>query len=119
MLMGNKTKKAKVFMGSRSVSYHDDLIERLKDPNYRVGYINTALKDGDPHILLAVLENCVEATGGVPKLAKAIHVSPKGVYTMFSDKGNPRWENLNKILETLGLRINVSHAHRKKELAHA
>jgi DNA-binding phage protein len=37
---------------------------------------------------------------------------------MFSGKGNPRWENLNKILETLGFRINVSLA-KKKVLARA
>lgn len=105
-------------MGNRSVSYHEDLIERLKDPELRVAYVNAALKDGDPSILLAVLEDCAEAMGGVPKLAKAIHVSPQAVYKMFSGKGNPRWENLNKILETLGFRINVSIA-KKKVLARA
>jgi probable addiction module antidote protein len=104
-------------MGNRSVSYHDDLIERLKDPEERVAYVNAALIDGDPKILLSVLEDCVEAMGGVPKLAKQVHVSPQAVYKMFSDKGNPRWTNLNRILETLGFRINVSLTKRKT-LAH-
>lgn len=104
-------------MGNRSVSYHDDLIERLKDPEERVAYVNAALIDGDPKILLSVLEDCVEAMGGVPKLAKQVHVSPQAVYKMFSDKGNPRWTNLNRILETLGFRINVSLT-KKKTLAH-
>jgi probable addiction module antidote protein len=105
-------------MGKRSVSYHKDLLERLKDPEQRVAYVNAALNDGDPSILLAVLEDCAEAMGGVPKIAKAIHVTPQAVYKMFSGKGNPRWENLSKLLLAFGFRINVSAAN-KKVLAHA
>ncbi len=95
-------------MGNRSVSYHDDLIERLKNPEHRIGYINAALEDGDPKILLSVLEDCAEAMGGVAWLAKETHLTRPAIYKIISKKGNPRWDSLAKILSAFNLRINVS-----------
>ncbi len=105
-------------MGNRSVSYHDDLIERLKTPERRIGYINAALADGDPKILLSVLEDCAEAMGGVGWLARETKLSRPAIYKIISNKGNPRWDSLTKVLAAFGLRINVSDS-KKKELAHA
>ena len=105
-------------MGNRSVSYHDDLMERLKNPEQRIGYINAALEDGDPQILMSVLEDCAEAMGGVGWLAKETHLSRPAIYKIISDKGNPRWDSLTKVLSAFGLRINVSGS-KKKTLAQA
>jgi probable addiction module antidote protein len=105
-------------MGNRSVNYHNDLIERLKSQEQRIGYINAALEDGDPKILLAVLEDCAEAMGGVAWLAKETHLSRPAIYKIMSDKGNPRWDTLAKVLAAFDLRINVSFS-KKRTLAHA
>jgi hypothetical protein len=51
-------------MGKRSSSYKEYLINKLKDPKERAGYINAALEDGDPDILLACLNDCAKAMGG-------------------------------------------------------
>jgi len=92
----------------RSNSYRQVLLKRLKTPRHRESYINAALKDGDPKILLAVLEDCAEAMGGVAWLAKETHLSRPAIYKVFSDKGNPRWDSLAKVLSAFDLRINVS-----------
>jgi probable addiction module antidote protein len=105
-------------MGNRSESYREYLLKRLKDPKERVGYINAALEDGDPKILLAVLEDCAEAMGGVAWLAKQTHLSRPAIYKIISDKGNPRWDSLAKVLSAFHLRINVTLS-KKKHLAHA
>lgn len=104
-------------MGKRSESYKEYLLERLKEPKHREAYVNAALKDGDPKILLSVLEDCVEAMGGVAWLAKQTHLSRPAIYKIISDKGNPRWDNLAKVLSAFNFRINVSLTH-KKALAH-
>ena len=104
-------------MGNRSDSYKKLLLERLKEPKHREAYVNAALKDGDPKILLAVLEDCAEAMGGVAWLAKETHLSRPAIYKIISDKGNPRWDSLAKVLSAFDLRINVSLS-KKKELAH-
>ena len=105
-------------MGKRSDNYKELLLERLKVPKYREAYINAALKDGDPKILLAVLEDCANAMGGVAWLAKETRLSRPAIYKIISDKGNPRWDNLAKVLSAFDLRINVSFA-KKKEPVHA
>lgn len=100
-------------MGNRSDSYKELLLERLKVPKHREAYINAALKDGDPKILLAVLEDCAEAMGGVAWLAKETHLSRPAIYKIISDKGNPRWDSLIKVLSAFDLRINVSLSKKK------
>ena len=90
----------------------------MKEPKHREGYVNAALKDGDPKILLAVLEDCAEAMGGVAWLAKQTHLTRPAIYKIMSEKGNPRWDNLAKVLSAFDFRINVSLT-KKKVLAHA
>jgi probable addiction module antidote protein len=106
-------------MGKRSESYKEFILERLKDPKERVGYINAALEDGDPKILLSVLEDCVEAMGGISWLSRETHLSRPSLYKIMSKKGNPKYDSLAKVLSAFGLRLNVSLAKSKKELAHA
>lgn len=105
-------------MGRRSDNYKEYLLERLKDPKERVGYINAALEDGDPKILLSVLEDCAEAMGGVSWLARETHLTRPAIYKIISEKGNPRWDTLTKVLSAFGLRINV-YDSKKKVLSHA
>jgi DNA-binding phage protein len=56
--------------------------------------------------------------GGVGWLAKETHLSRPAIYKIISDKGNPRWDSLTKVLSAFGLRINVSGS-KKKTLAQA
>ena len=42
-------------MINKSVSYHKDLIESLRDPIERAAYINSALEDGDLKVSLATV----------------------------------------------------------------
>lgn len=106
-------------MGNRSSNYHDFEIELLKDPQKREAFINEALEEGDPKILLAVLEDCAEAMGGITWLSRVTHLSRPSLYKIMSKKGNPKYDSLARVLSAFGLRLNVSIAKSKKELAHA
>jgi probable addiction module antidote protein len=94
-------------MGNRSESYHDLEIELLKDPKERAGFINAALEDGNPKILLAVLKDCVEAMGGITWLSNETHMTRAAIYKILSTEGNPKYDSLLKVLAPLGLRLNV------------
>ena len=48
-------------MMPRSISYHEELIEALKDPLEAAPYIEVVLEEGDPKMLRKALKNVVEA----------------------------------------------------------
>ena len=49
---------------SKSIDYHDYLIETLKNPKEAAGYLNAALEDDEIDGFLEALRNVVEAHGG-------------------------------------------------------
>ena len=81
-------------MGNRSADYQAWLIGRLKNPKEMAGYINAALEDGDPKILLAVLKDCVEAMGGISWLSRETHMTRAAIYKILSAEGNPKYDSL-------------------------
>lgn len=103
-------------MGNRSESYKDYLIESLKDPEERAAYINAALEDGDPDILLTCLNNCAKAMGGKTWLAHEAHLSRQAITAIVSKDGNPKYRNLTRVLAPMGLRfkVEVTGTARKK-----
>lgn len=43
------------------VSYHEDLLERLRDPEYAAGYLNAVLEEGDEAAFQLALRDVAEA----------------------------------------------------------
>ena len=91
----------------RTRKYRDYLKKKIKDPVERAAYINAALEDGEPKILLAVLKDCVESMGGVSWLSGETHMTRAAIYKILSNEGNPKYDSLLKVLTPLGLRLNV------------
>jgi probable addiction module antidote protein len=108
-------------MQKKSSSYKEYLLNKLKDPKERAGYINAALEDGDPDILLACLNDCAKALGGKTWLAKEAHLSRQAITAIVSKDGNPKYRNLTRVLAPMGLRFKVEATvpTRKKQLARA
>ena len=52
----------------RSVSYHDKLIQDLKDPLEAAAYIEVALEENEPKFLSKAIKNVIEAQGGIEHL---------------------------------------------------
>ncbi|MFA6318791.1 MAG: addiction module antidote protein [Elusimicrobiota bacterium] len=92
------------------ISYHDDLIERLKDPEYALGYLNLCLEDGDDGVFLLALHNVAEAHGGLRKLAKKTGLNREHLFRMLSKKGNPRLCSLRQLVAALGLKLTLQPA---------
>ena len=92
---------------ARSVSYHDELMKALRGPAERAEYVNAAMEDGDPKVLLKALRNVAEATGGMQHLARKAKLSRESLYKMLSPRGNPELSSLERVLRSLGLGLRV------------
>ncbi|MBM3883989.1 MAG: putative addiction module antidote protein [Verrucomicrobia bacterium] len=89
-------------------SYRDDLLVRLRDPDYAAEYLNQVLADKDARAFLIALRDVVEATGGVGQLAEKVRTKRQSLYKVLSRRGNPTLNTLQQILEPIGLRVAVT-----------
>lgn len=94
-----------------TASYHDELIESLKNPKEANLYLRIAMEeyqeDGDTEALLVALRNVTEAKGGMSRLAKKTHLNRQNLYHALSKKGNPTLETFGLILRGLGYRLSI------------
>ena len=89
--------KAAVYKGS-------DYLKKQKDI---VAYLNAALEDGEPAVLLEALRNVAMAKGGMAALARAAGVSRESLYRTLSRQGNPKIDTIMDLLRALGLKLTV------------
>ncbi len=92
----------------KRTQYHEDLIERLKDPKYAMGFLNACLDDKDYGVFLSALRDVAEAFGGMRKLAKKAGISREHLFRMLSKKGNPRLENLQLVVRSFGMKLIIA-----------
>lgn len=98
----------------KSKKYQDWLIEKLKDHDEAVAYLNDALEEslkGDEesqNLFLLAIRNVAEAHGGMAKLAQKAHLRRESLYKTLSDKGNPKWQTLVSLIIALGLNLRLS-----------
>jgi len=89
-------------------NYKDDLIERLKEPDYAAAYLAQVLEEGDKQAFLVALKDVVEAGGGMGILAQHVDIKRPSLYKILSKRGNPMLTTLQDILKPLGLRMSVT-----------
>ena len=103
-LLAGLSKKAPM----RTKVRHDDFMrERLADAEFAAGYLQAAIEDGEPAVLLLALRRIAEARGGIAKLARETGLSREALYRTLSKRGNPRLTSLRAILAASGLRLTV------------
>ena len=99
---------------SASKDYQEWLVEKLKDHDEAVAYLNAALEEslkGDEEsqqVFLIALRNVAEAHGGMALLAKKARVGRESLYKTLSEKGNPKWHTLVSLVIALGLNLRLS-----------
>jgi len=80
----------------------------LKSQADVVAYLNIALEDGEPAVLLEALCNVANAKGGIGALAKATGMSRESLYRTLSRRGNPKIETVMELLSALGLKLTIA-----------
>src|ERR1017187_10017205 len=100
-------------------SYHDSLLQSLKDPDEAAQYLNACLDD-DGRVFLPALRDVAEARGGVRALSRDAHLNRESLYRMLSKSGNPSLDSLSAVLSACGLRLAVQSTalrRRKRRIA--
>ena len=93
-----------------AVSYHDDLLRRLKDPKYAIGYLNACLEDADEGAFLLAVRDVAQVHGGLRQLAKKAGLNREHLFRMLSKSGNPRLHSLRQLIEALGFKLVLKPA---------
>ncbi len=81
--------------------------DHLKTRKDIVAYLNAALEDGEPAVLLEALRNVAQASGGIGTLAKAAGVSRESLYRTLSRRGNPKIDTVMALLRAMGLKLSI------------
>ena len=95
-------------------NFDDLVIEEFKNsPKLADEFLEHALeefqKDGDEKPLLLALKQVTIAKGGFQELANKTGLSRESLYKTLSEKGNPRFTTLKKILEALNCSLYFKH----------
>jgi len=110
--MTKKTAKI-IKKNSASVDYHDSLVERLKDHDHAVAYLNAAIEEslkGDEEsqkLFLIALRNVAEAHGTMSALARRAKLRRESLYRMLSENGNPELHSLTALLHAMGFNLSI------------
>jgi probable addiction module antidote protein len=83
-----------------------DAAEYIKTKEDVMTYLEVALEENDPKLLLAVIGDIARSEGMV-RLAQELNLDRKGLYKAFSEKGNPSFLTVVKVLDNLGFRLRV------------
>ena len=86
-----------------------DPAEHLETDEDIAAYLDAALEDGDPSLVVAVLGDIARARG-MTQLARDAGVGRESLYKALSATGNPEFATVMKVLTALGLRLRVQPA---------
>ncbi len=92
-----------------SVSYRDDLLRRLKEPEFAAGYLSKCLEDDEATFLVA-LRDVAEAHGGLRDLARKTRLNREHLFRMLSKSGNPNLHSLRQLVGAVGLKLALQPA---------
>ena len=83
-----------------------EIIETKEDV---LSFLDGALQEGDPEFLLTTIGH-IARSKGMAQLAKELKLNRTGLYKAFSEKGNPSFTTVVKVLNSLGFRLTVEKA---------
>ncbi|NLM17497.1 MAG: putative addiction module antidote protein [Candidatus Riflebacteria bacterium] len=85
-----------------------DMSENIKTSEDALVYLQTAFEEGEAEDILEVLD-AVARSKGLDDIAKQIGVSRECLGTSLSEKTNPSFADVYKLLEKMGLRLTVKN----------
>ncbi len=83
-----------------------DAAEHLKTAEDMAAYLDAALEDGDPGLIVAALGDIARAKG-MTQLARETGLGRESLYKALSSSGNPEFATILKVVRALGLRLHV------------
>lgn len=90
-------------------TYVWDVVDHLKTEEDMIAYLDAALEDGDPSLIVAALGDIARAKG-MTQVAREAGLGRESLYKALSLSGNPEFASVLKVLSALGLRFHVAPA---------
>lgn len=87
-------------------TYAWDASDHLETKEDIVAYLEAALEDGDPSLVTAALGD-VARSRGMTTIAREAGLGRESLYKALSTEGNPEFSTVVKVLQALGLRLQV------------
>ncbi len=86
-----------------------ELANYVKTSEDVIEHLNAAFAENDIQLILAVLGDLAKSEG-MAEVARKAGVGRESLYKSLNPKGNPSFATIAKILDTLGLQIQVKQA---------
>ena len=84
-----------------------DPAEHLETEEDMAAYLEAALEDGDPALVVAALGD-IERAKGMTQIARDAGLGRESLYKAFSAEGIPSLSTVLKVLRALGLRLHAT-----------
>lgn len=84
-----------------------DAAEFIDSPEHANEYIKAAFDDGDPRVIRMAINDVARAVG-MGKIASQSEVGRQSLYKSLSEDGNPTFETMLKVIQSLGLKMTVT-----------
>ena len=88
-------------------TYLWDAAEHLETKEDIVAYLEAALEDGDPSLVIAALGD-IARSRGMTTIARETGVGRESLYKSLSLEGNPEFATVLKVMQSLGIRLRAT-----------
>ncbi|HEX2888746.1 addiction module antidote protein [Vineibacter terrae] len=86
-----------------------DAAEYLDTDEAIEAYLDEAFQDGDPALIRHALRTAARAKG-MTALARDVGMTREGLYKALGDAGNPSFDAVAKLVQAMGMRLQVKVA---------
>jgi probable addiction module antidote protein len=83
-----------------------DAAEHLTTTEEMTAYLDAALEDGDPALVVAALGDIARAKG-IAQIAREAGLGRESLYKALSTSGNPEFATILRVVRALGLQFHV------------
>lgn len=87
-----------------------DVAEFLEDEETIAKYLNMALEDPNPEMLLLAVRNIARARG-MTQLARDTGLGRESLYKALNEGAKPRYDTILKVVRALGVKLHAEPAH--------
>jgi probable addiction module antidote protein len=87
-------------------TYPWDAAEHLETKEDIAAYLEAALEEGDPNLVVAALGD-IARSKGMTNIARETGLGRESLYKALSIEGNPEFATVLKVIQSLGLRLQV------------
>ena len=88
-------------------TYPWDAAEHLETKEDIAAYLEAALEDGDPSLVVAALGD-IARSKGMTHIARETGLGRESLYKALSIEGNPEFATVLRVIQSLGIRLRAT-----------